>query len=34
MAEATENAVEGVVDVGSKAVDGGKKVLGALNPFG
>ena len=31
---ATEDAVEGVVDVGSKAVDGGKKVLGAFNPFG
>ena len=34
VAEATEHAVEGVVDVGSKAVDGGKKVLGAINPFG
>jgi hypothetical protein len=31
---ATETAVKGVVDVGSKAVDGGKKVIGALNPFG
>ena len=34
VANATEDAVEGVVDVGSKAVDGGKKVLGAINPFG
>ena len=32
--EATETAVEEVVDVGSKAVDGGKEVIGALNPFG
>ena len=31
---ATETAVKGVVDVGSKAVEGGKKVIGALNPFG
>ena len=31
---ATETAVDRVKDVGDKAVDGGKKVLGALNPFG
>ena len=32
--EATENAVGAVVDAGGKAVDGGKQVIGALNPFG
>ena len=31
---ATEVAVESVKDFGEDAVDGGKKVLGALNPFG
>ena len=31
--DATEAAVEEVVDVGSKAVDGGKAVIGAVNPF-
>ena len=34
VAAATETAVNTVKDVGDKAVDGGKKVLGALNPFG
>ena len=34
VAEATEKAAEKVVDVGSDLVEGGKDVVGALNPFG
>jgi len=29
-----KTAVNTVTDVGDKAVEGGKKVIGALNPFG
>lgn len=34
VADATKTAVNTVKDVGGKAVDGGKAVIGALNPFG
>jgi hypothetical protein len=34
VSHATTTAVNKVKDVGGKAVDGGKKVIGALNPFG
>jgi hypothetical protein len=34
VAAATEAAANTVADVGGKAVDGGRKVIGALNPFG
>jgi hypothetical protein len=34
VSQATTTAVNTVKDVGDKAIDGGKKVIGALNPFG
>jgi hypothetical protein len=34
VAEVTEKAVEKVADVGGDLVEGGKDVVGALNPFG
>jgi hypothetical protein len=34
ISNATKTAVNGVVDIGGRAVEGGKKVIGALNPFG
>ena len=34
VSHATTTAVNTVKDVGEKALDGGKKVIGALNPFG
>jgi hypothetical protein len=34
VAQATTDAAKGVVEAGSNLVDGGRKVIGALNPFG
>jgi hypothetical protein len=34
VAAVTETAAKGVVEAGDKVLDGGKKVIGALNPFG
>ena len=34
VANVTRDAAKGVVEAGGKVVDGGKKVIGALNPFG